>query len=70
MLSNAGMFRELENSCNKEQTKIIEKAMEWRKSSIVIICYLKILRLMVINIVIKTGETYNLSQDFEKNRKK
>lgn len=29
------MFRELENSCNKEQTKIIEKAMEWRKSSIV-----------------------------------
>jgi len=61
------MFRELGNSRCKEKDKIIEteKPTKCRNNSIVI-CYLKILRLVVINTVIRTGITFNTSQDFKK----
>lgn len=68
MPSNAGMFRELENSLCKVQNKIIEteKATECRNNSNVIIHYLKILWLTVINTFIRTGITFNSSQDLKK----
>lgn len=62
------MFRELENKHCTEQTKTIEtvKTTEWRNNSVAAICYLKVLRLMVKNTVIRTGMTCNPSQDFQK----
>lgn len=43
-----------------------EKAIECRNNSNVIIHYLKILWLMVISTVVRTGITFNPSQDFKK----
>lgn len=62
------MFRELENRHCTEQTETIEtvKVIEWKNNSVAIICYLKVLRLMVINTVIRAGMTYNPSQDLKK----
>lgn len=64
------MFRELENSHCKEQNKIIEaeKATKCRNNSVVIICYLNILRLMVTNTVVRTEVTFNPSQDLKKKK--
>lgn len=56
----------------RRKTKLLKqkKATKCRNNSVVIICYLKILRLMVINAVIRTGVTFNPSQEFKKTVRK